>query len=94
MIHADGGAVRNKFLMQFVSDLNQISVHAAQTPELSSLGAVLNGCLGLKVYKSLHDIAELPLEFIEFKPQITQVRRDQLLSGWQNAIKQVLYQPK
>jgi glycerol kinase len=94
MIHADGGAVRNKFLMQYVSDLNQISVHASQTPELSSLGAVLNGCLGLKVYKSLHDIAELPLEFIEFKPQITQVRRDQLLSGWQNAIKQVLYQPK
>ena len=42
-IHADGGAVRNAFLMQFVADMNQLKVHAAQTPELSALGAVFNG---------------------------------------------------
>jgi glycerol kinase len=39
MVHADGGAVRNAFLMQFVADMNQLTVRAAETPELA-LGAV------------------------------------------------------
>ncbi len=55
-IHADGGAVRNAFLMQFVADMNQLKVRAAQTPELSALGAVFSGCLGLKIYESLEDL--------------------------------------
>jgi glycerol kinase len=94
IIHADGGAVRNKFLMQFFADLNQIRVHASQTPELSSLGAVLSGCLGQKIYSSLSDIQHLPHEFIEYTPQINQEKRNQIFNGWQKAIQQVLFQPK
>ena len=60
MVHADGGAVRNAFLMQFVADMNQLKVRAAQTPELSALGAVFSGCLGLKIYTSLEDLQNLP----------------------------------
>ena len=93
-IHADGGAVRNAFLMQFVADMNQLNVHAAQTPELSALGAVFNGCLGLKIYTSLDDLKNLPSGFTEYRSSMSPACASELFVGWQAAVQQVLYQPK
>ena len=93
-IRADGGAVRNAFLMQFVADMNQLKVHAAQTPELSALGAVFNGCLGLKIYSSLNDLQNLPSGFTEYRSSMSPARANELFAGWQAAVQQVLYQPK
>lgn len=93
-INADGGAVRNAFLMQFVADMNQLKVRAAQTPELSALGAVFSGCLGLKIYASLEDLQNLPSGFIEYRSSMNPVRANSLFAGWQAAVQQVLYQPK
>lgn len=93
-IHADGGAVRNAFLMQFVADLNQLKVRAAQTPELSALGAVLNGYLGLKIYTSLEDLKNIPSGFTEYRFSMSSARASELYVGWQAAVQQVLYQPK
>ena len=92
MVHADGGAVRNSFLMQFVADLNQLAVRAAQTPELSALGAVFSGGLGLKVYTSLADLQNLPFNYVEYKSSMDSVRLKDLLAGWQSAVQKVLYQ--
>jgi glycerol kinase len=93
-IHADGGAVRNAFLMQFVADLNQLSLRAAKTPELSALGAVFNGGLGLNIYTSLNDLQQLPFDFVEYTSAMDPVRANNLFAGWQLAVQQVLYQPK
>ncbi len=94
MIHADGGAVQNAFLMQFVADMNQLTVRAAQTPELSALGAVFSGCLGLEIYSSLDDLKDLSSGFTEFKPSMNPARANDLFAGWQAAVQQVLYQPE
>jgi glycerol kinase len=94
MIHADGGAVRNAFLMQFVADLNQLTVRAAQTPELSPLGAVFCGCLGQKIYTSLEDLQNLPLGYMEYRSIMPAAHAKDLFTGWQAAVQQVLYQPK
>ena len=48
-IHGDGGAVSNRFLMQFVADITRYQVRASSLPELSALGAVLAGTLGMGV---------------------------------------------
>jgi glycerol kinase len=93
-IHADGGAVRNEFLMQFVADLNQLSLRAAKTPELSALGAVFNGGLGLNIYTSLNDLQQLPFDFVEYTSAMDPVSANNLFVGWQAAVQQVLYQPK
>ncbi len=92
-IHADGGAVRNAFLMQFVADMNQLKLRAAQTPELSALGAVFNGGLGLNIYTSLIDLQKLPFDFVEYTSVMDPVRANILFAGWQAAVQQVLYQP-
>lgn len=94
MVHADGGAVRNALLMQFVADMNQLKVRAAQTPELSALGAVFSGCLGQKIYASLEDLQNLPSGYVEYRSSMPSARADSLFAGWQAAVQQVLYQPK
>jgi glycerol kinase len=93
-VHADGGAVRNSFLMQFVADLNQLTVRAAQTPELSALGAVFSAGLGLKIYASMLDLQKIPAGFIEYKADLDPISANNLFAGWQAAVQQVLYQPK
>jgi len=93
-IHADGGAVGNRFLMQFVADMNQLNVRAAQTPELSALGAVFSGYLGLSIYASLDDLKNIPSDFTEYKISMNPARAKELYGDWQAAVQKVLYQPK
>jgi glycerol kinase len=94
MVHADGGAVRNAFLMQFVADMNRLTVRAAETPELSALGAVFSGGLGMKTYASLDDLQHIPAGFVEYNPLLDSSSANNLFAGWQTAVQQVLYQPK
>ncbi len=90
LIHADGGAVRNAFLMQFVADINQMNVHATHTPELSALGVVFCGCLGCKFFNNLHEIQKIPLGFTEYTPSMSPERSQELISGWRTAVQQIL----
>ncbi|MBN1429542.1 MAG: glycerol kinase GlpK [Anaerolineae bacterium] len=94
MIYADGGAVRNAFLMQFAADMNRLTVRAAETPELSALGVVLNGGLGLKIYTSLDDLQQIPAGFVEYNPVLDSINASNLYAGWQSAVQSVLYQTK
>jgi glycerol kinase len=69
-------------------------VRASQTPELSALGAVFKGGLGLKIYTSLDDLQKLPFGFVEYTPSMDSVCANNLFAGWQAAVQQVLYQPQ
>jgi glycerol kinase len=93
-VYADGGAVSNAFLMQFVADMNLINLRASQLPELSALGAVFMAGFGLKVYSSLNDLGKLPFDFVEYTSSMDPVRANDLFKGWQIAVQQVLYKPK
>jgi glycerol kinase len=89
-IHADGGATRNRFLMQFVADVTGLTVRAAQTPELSALGAVFAGMLGKGICTSLRDLEKLPGGFVEYCPSLPPDQVETLVSGWERAVRQVL----
>ena len=90
-IHADGGAVKNRFLMQFVAEMTRLTVRASNLPELSALGAVFSGTLGMKVHSSLSDLQNLPAEYAEYTPKLEQPEVDELKVGWEKAVRQVLY---
>ena len=90
LIHADGGAVRNTFLVQFIADLSRLTVRAAAMPELSALGAVFSGLLGTGICKSLADLETLPLSFTDYKPAMSVVQAQQYYDGWKSAVKRVL----
>jgi glycerol kinase len=90
-IQADGGAVQNRFLMQFVADISGLLVRASTVPELSALGAVLSGMLGQSIFGSLEDIQKIPADFIEYKPIMPAAKTSELVSGWHDAVEKVLY---
>jgi len=90
VIHADGGAARNRFLMQFTADITRLRVQAALNPELSALGAAQAGLLGLGVYRSLDELAALPGERLEYAPVMPAARAEELLAGWRQAVARVL----
>ena len=85
--------MQNRFLMQFVSDISGSVVRAATTPELSALGAVLSGMLGLGVYGSLEELQGIRTGFIEYTPEMTAAQTEDLISGWQVAVEKILYSP-
>jgi len=93
-VYADGGAVNNAFLMQFVSDINQMNLLVSQLPELSALGAVFSGEWGQKICTSLTDFQHLPADIVEYTPKLDPNIADKLFTGWQAAVQQVLNQPK
>jgi len=90
LIHADGGAVRNGFLVQFIADMLHIKVRASTLPELSALGAVFSGMLGLGICPSLEALEKLPLEFIDYEPEMDAEQADLYYAGWKTAVQRVL----
>jgi glycerol kinase len=88
-VQGDGGAVRNRLLMQCVADVSRRTVRASRLPELSALGAVFNAMLGLG-FATLDDLRSMPADFVEYSPQLTDAGADKLLAGWKHAIQQTL----
>jgi len=89
-IHADGGAVRNRFLMQFTADLTGYPLRVPDVPELSALGAVYAGFLGMGAAASLGELEQLPRSQIEYLPQMPAAQVEQLYQGWLAAVRRVL----
>ena len=88
-VQGDGGAVRNRLLMQCVADISRRTVRASRLPELSPLGAVLNGMLGMGT-ATLDDIRNMPADFTEYVPKLAQDMADQLYAGWKQAVHRTL----
>ena len=90
VVHADGGAVRNKFLMQFVADMIRRTVRASTVAELSALGAVFSGILGMRIHTSLKELEELPAAFIDYEPEMDAAQAERYYLGWQEAVQRLL----
>lgn len=89
-IHADGGASRNTFLMQFIADIAKLKTTASDTFERSPQGAALAGMLGLDIHHSLKDLAALPQTQTTYSPQMPPKEADRLYDGWKDAVGRVL----
>ncbi len=90
MVHGDGGMVNNHFLMQFASDVTGLHVEASSVAELSPLGAVLSGLLGMGVYGTLTDLEALPHPSVAYHPSANRDLYSAYYAGWQIAVQQVL----
>jgi glycerol kinase len=93
-LHADGGAVGNRFLLQFVADMAQVPLRASALPELSALGAALAGGLGCGLYAGLDELAALPQTHTTYAPLMGTAVADQLYAGWKTAVRRVLLEER
>ncbi|HUA62959.1 MAG TPA: glycerol kinase GlpK [Verrucomicrobiae bacterium] len=87
---ADGGATHNEFLMQFQADILDRTVVASGNADVSAIGAAWLAGLATGVWKSLDTLSALPRTVRRFDPSMAPARRQRLLSGWRDAVRQAL----
>lgn len=89
-LHADGGATANQLLMQFTADITRAELTVTATPDCSALGASLMGMLGLGIHESTESIGSLAGDEQAYQPDMAEAAVQQRLSGWEQALGQVL----
>jgi glycerol kinase len=89
-INADGGATRNRFLMQFIADMTGLEVNAAQVPDCSPLGAALAGMLGMRIHPTMDELLKLPRQVVSYHPHLPHEKVLEYYAGWREAVNQVL----
>ncbi|BDF70137.1 glycerol kinase [Oscillospiraceae bacterium] len=85
-LKADGGASRDRFLMQFQADILDRSVRRPAIRETTALGAAYLAGLAVGVWSSREEIKGLWMCDNTFSPDMEPARREALLSGWHRAV--------
>ena len=86
-LRVDGGACDNDFLMQFQADILNTSVVRPYCIETTAMGAAYLAGLAVDYWCSKEEILANHVIAAEFKPQMGQAKRENLLQGWHNAVK-------
>ena len=86
-LRVDGGPTRNRWLMQFQSDITRCPVLVPAAEELSGIGAAYAAGLGCGLYT---DSVFEGMRYTSFAPEMTQEERARRYGGWQAAVKRVL----
>ncbi len=84
----DGGPTRNRYLMQFQSNISNVTVKVPNVEELSGIGAAYMAeiVVGLFTEKK----AFINLQYVEYHSDIDNARRKRICDGWKKAISKVI----
>ncbi|MEE8294655.1 MAG: FGGY-family carbohydrate kinase, partial [Sphingomonadales bacterium] len=88
-IRVDGGMVANDWFVQFLADILDTGIERPKVQETTALGAAFLAGLGAGVYKDLSEISNFWHLDRRFQPDLTKAKRENLLSGWHDAISRV-----
>ena len=91
-LRVDGGMVANNWLTQFLADLLDLPIQRPAITETTALGAAFLAGLQQGLFSSFAELENCWQLQAEFKPQMGQAQREQLLKGWQTAVERVLLQ--
>lgn len=86
-LRVDGGASANNFLMQFQSDLLDVQVVRPSCIETTALGAAYLAGLAAGFWKDAEEIRQNWKQEREFSPSVEPKKREDLLKGWQKAVR-------
>ena len=86
VLRVDGGASRDRFLMQFQADILGVTVKRPMIRETTALGAAYLAGLAVGVWSGVDEIRKLWKCDITFEPDMEEAEREKLLAGWQDAV--------
>lgn len=86
-LRVDGGATVNNALMQFQSDILNCSVVRPKITETTALGAAYLAGLAVGYWQNIDEIQRQWQADKKFSPQMDNTTADELLAGWQRAVK-------
>jgi glycerol kinase len=92
VLHADGGATRNDWLMQFQADVLGRPVARSGHEDLSALGAAWFGGLALGWWRSVGELTALRPATTTFYPSISVEQRESRYAEWKLAVQRVRVQ--
>ena len=85
-LKVDGGASRDKFLMQFQADIIDTVIHRPLIRETTAMGAAYLAGLAVGFWKNLDEVRAKWQCDKSFTPQMKEDRRAELISAWHKAV--------
>ena len=89
-LKADGGASRDRFLMQFQADIIGCQVRRPVIRETTALGAAYLAGLAVGVWKNRDELRSLWNCEIEYDPAMEPAQKEKLLHQWHRAVQRSL----
>lgn len=90
-LRVDGGMSINNWVMQFLSDILNVSVDRPQITETTALGAAYLAGLQAGVFQDIDQISQQWQRNRRFTPNMSSSQRDRSYHGWLDAVKSVLH---
>ncbi|MDO4337787.1 MAG: glycerol kinase GlpK [Eubacteriales bacterium] len=87
-LRVDGGPTRNRYLMQFQSDIADVTVQVPSAEELSGIGAAYAAGIAAGLYS--RDEVFAKMSRTRFEPEMDAQTRREKYQGWKKAVEQVL----
>ncbi len=90
MLRVDGGMTDNDWLMQFLSNILDISVEVPKITETTALGVAMMAALTDGKYSTLEELSNLWSSNKSYIPKIDKSERDNLLKNWDYYVNKTL----
>ncbi len=85
-LKVDGGATSNNYLLQFQSDILNMSIKLPQCLETTALGVAYLSGLESGYFKSLDDISSCHLSKMTYEPNMSKAEITRRYKGWKKAV--------
>jgi glycerol kinase len=85
-LRVDGGASRDKFLMQFQADILDATIVRPEIQETTALGAAYLAGIATGFWQGINEVKSKWQCDMRFTPDMDAARRDTLLAGWHKAV--------
>jgi glycerol kinase len=85
-LKVDGGAARDKFLMQFQADICGSVVMRSVVQETTALGAALLAGITVGFWKDQDEVKSRRQNGALFEPEMEPSRREELITDWHRAV--------
>lgn len=86
-MRVDGGATANQLLMQFQCDILDCELVVPVNTESTAMGAAFLAGLAMGIWDDENEISRMVIPDKKYTSSIDDPRRNQLLAGWQKAVK-------
>ncbi|MHA1294322.1 MAG: FGGY-family carbohydrate kinase, partial [Promethearchaeota archaeon] len=86
----DGGVSKNKFILQFLSDILGMDVEHSGNPETTALGAAFMAGIETGFWKSEEELNQIRKIDQIFKPQLTKEEREKKYQKWKDIVSRSL----
>ena len=92
-VRVDGGMVKNDWLSQYLANVLNITVERPMQTETTALGAAYLAGLQVGIYKSLDDLTSNWQQETQFEPSMNGELREQVTTGWADAVRRTRTSP-